>query len=158
MKRLAILWILMMIVSVTWAQKTHHKRMSPQEFQTKQEAFITTQVGLTKEEAGAFFPLYFELQDRKRELNEGVWKMIRRLDKAEDVTEAEYEVSIERMYDMRISSDQLDKSYFEKFKKVLSCKKIFLVQKAEIRFHREMLKGMGGHGKPDGNKKAPQSR
>ena len=28
------------------------------------------------------------------------------------------------------------------FKKILSCKKIYLVQRAEMRFHRELLKGV----------------
>ena len=55
---------------------------------------------------------------------------------------------MEGVYDARISSDRLDKTYFDKFKKILSCKKIYLVQKAEMRFHRELLKGM--HKKGDG--------
>ena len=42
----------------------------------------------------------------------------------------------------RIAADQLDKTYLGKFKKILSSKKIFLVQRAEMRFHREMIKGM----------------
>ena len=44
--------------------------------------------------------------------------------------------------DNRIAADRLDKSYLDRFKKILSNKKIFLVQRAEMRFHREMLKGM----------------
>ena len=31
---------------------------------------------------------------------------------------------------------------FAKFKKILSAKKLYLVQKAEMRFHRELLKSM----------------
>lgn len=49
---------------------------------------------------------------------------------------------MEGVYDARIASDRLDKTYFDKFKKILSCKKIYLVQRAEMRFHRELLKGM----------------
>ena len=50
----------------------------------------------------------------------------------------------------RIAADQLDKTYLGKFKKILSSKKIFLVQRAEMRFHREMIKGMN-RGKDKGN-------
>ena len=49
---------------------------------------------------------------------------------------------MEGVYDARIASDRLDKTYFDKFKKILPCKKIYLVQRAEMRFHRELLKGM----------------
>ena len=45
---------------------------------------------------------------------------------------------------------------FDKFKKILSCKKIYLVQRAEMRFHRELLKGM--HKKGDGPQRRPQGK
>lgn len=50
---------------------------------------------------------------------------------------------MEGVYDARIAADRLDKIYFAKFKKILSAKKLYLVQKAEMRFHRELLKGCG---------------
>ena len=44
------------------------------------------------------------------------------------------------VYDARSASDKLERDYYEKFKKILSNKKIYMVQKAEMRFHRELLK------------------
>ena len=55
---------------------------------------------------------------------------------------AQYEEINEKVANNRIAADQLDKTYLSKFKKILSSKKIFLVQRAEMRFHREMIKGM----------------
>ena len=52
----------------------------------------------------------------------------------------------EKVANNRIAADQLDKTYLSKFKKILSSKKIFLVQRAEMRFHREMIKGMNRKG------------
>ena len=66
---------------------------------------------------------------------------------------AQYVGIMEGVYDARIASDRLDKTYFEKFKKILSAKKLYLVQKAEMRFHRELLKGMRHNG---ANGKAPK--
>lgn len=117
------------------------QRLSREEFREKQKAFIIEQAGLTPEEAAKFFPLYFELQDQKKKLNdESVGLMHRGRD--EQTTEAQYEEIIERVCDNRIAADRLDKSYLDRFKKILSLKKIYLVQQAEMRFHREMLKGM----------------
>lgn len=115
--------------------------MSPDEFRAKQKAFIIEKAGLTNEEAAKFFPLYFELQDRKRQLNDEAWALLRK-GKDEETTEARYREILEGVYDARIASDRLDKTYFDKFKKILSYKKIYLVQKAEMRFHRELLRGM----------------
>ena len=96
---------------------------------------------MTKEEAAKFFPVYFELQDRKKQLNDEAWKLLRS-GKYDKTTAAQYEEIVEGVYDARIASDRLDKTNFEKFKKILPCKKIYLIQRAEMRFHRELLKGV----------------
>lgn len=46
----------------TQAQKN---KLSKEEFRARQEAFITENAQLTPKEAKEFFPLYFELQDKK---------------------------------------------------------------------------------------------
>lgn len=156
MKKLIIL--LVIVCSVTpslWASHGDGQRLSPEEFRAKQQAFIIERVGLTKEEAAKFFPVYFELQDRKKQLNEEAWKLIRS-GKDENTTEAQYGEILEGVYDARIASDRLDKTYLEKFKKILSNKKIYEVQKAEMRFHRELIKGVnrkGGNNPQQGQKR-----
>ena len=58
---------------------------------------------------------------------------------------------------VQLLSNRLEKTYYEKFKKILSNKKIYLVQRAEMRFNRELLKGMHHKGgepqKPQGKKR-----
>lgn len=122
------------------------QRLSQDEFRARQQAFITKEAGLTEAEAADFFPLYFELQNRKKALNDEVWKLLRE-GRHEDTTEALYEDIMGKVYDARISSNQLEKSYFEKFKKILSCKKIYLVQRAEMRFSRDLLRDMRNNDK-----------
>ena len=48
----------------------------------------------------------------------------------------------------------LPANWMKKFQKILSNKKIYLIQRAEMRFHRELLKGM--HGKNGGKRPAPK--
>ena len=126
------------------------QRLSREEFREKQKAFITEQARLTPEEAAKFFPLYFELQDRKKKLNDESWKLMSK-GEASGVTEEQYAEIIDKVCDNRIKADNLDKSYFNKFKEIVSCKKIYLIQRAETRFHREILRGVnrsrGGHKK-----------
>ena len=107
----------------------------------RQQAYITEKAGLTKEEADKFFPLYFELQDRKKELNDEAWRLLRK-GKDENISEDQYEEIMIGVYDARVSTDRLERSYLEKFRKVLSYKKIYKVLRAEMRFNRDLLKGM----------------
>lgn len=140
-KLIAILVLLGGFMPVLWAAGGCEQHLSREEFRAKQKAYIIERAGLTKEETAKFFPIYFELQDQKKKLNDESWNLIHK-GKDDKTSEAQYEEIIERVCDNRIASDRLDKSYLDKFKKVLSSKKIYLVQRAEMRFHREMLKGM----------------
>lgn len=142
MKR-ALIWIVVLAFApLVWATGGCDQRLSKEEFRARQQAYITEKAGLTAAEAEDFFPLYFELQDRKHQLNDEAWKLMRE-GKKEDVTEARYDEIMESVYDARIAADRLEKSYYGKFKKILSSKKIYLVQQAEMRFHRELLRQAG---------------
>ncbi|MDR0891015.1 MAG: hypothetical protein LBN24_00155 [Mediterranea sp.] len=143
-KLIATIVLLGCCLPTLWAVEGCDQHLTREEFRAKQQAFLTTQAGLTSEEAAHFFPIYFELQDQKKKLNDESWKLMKQ-GKDEKTTQAQYEEIIERVCDNRIAADRLDKSYIDRFKKVLSAKKVYLIQRAELRFHREMLKGMQGH-------------
>ena len=49
---------------------------------------------------------------------------------------------IEGIVKARIEADKLDLEYLQRFKKILSPKKIYKLQRAEIKFHRDILKIM----------------
>jgi hypothetical protein len=140
MKKLIILLIIVCgFTPALRAVGSPNQHLSPKEFRAKQQAFITEKAGLTQEEAAKFFPVYFELQDRKKQLNDEAWKLLRS-GKDEKTTDTQYGEILEGVYDARIASDQLERTYYEKYKKILSNKKIYMVQKAEMRFHKELLK------------------
>lgn len=135
-----LLILLITFCSATSLFATHpQERISPEEFKIRQQAFITERAGLTKDEAAKFFPMYYDLQEKKKELNDKAWQLIRK-GKNPKTTEAQYDEIINAVFDARIEADQLDKTYFKKFRKVLSAQKIYKVQHAEIKFHRELLK------------------
>ena len=141
MKRLIILlFIICGFTPLLWAMDgCNQQRLSPEEFRAKQKAFIIEKAGLNKEEAAKFFPVYFELQDKKKALNDKAWGLLRK-GKDDKTTEAQYAEILKGVYDARSASDKLERDYYEKFTKILSNKKIYMVQKAEMRFHRELLK------------------
>lgn len=154
-KVIILLCILIGGISTLKAMDGCNQHLTPEEFRAKQQAYITEKAELTAAEATMFFPAYFELADKKKELNEKVWKLMHK-GKEEKTTDEEYEKIILEVYDLRIESDKLEKSYYEKFKKVLSPKKIYMVQRAEARFQRELLKGI--HTRVNAAPGAPQPK
>ena len=130
-------------------QRPERPRMSPEEYQAKQKEFIIRQAELTEEESAAFFPLYFELQSKKHEVNSSVWKQARAAAPHER-TEEEYVTMIDALADVKIACALLEKDYLQRFKEILPAKKLMRVQMAEERYQRELLRGMQqgvpGHG------------
>lgn len=140
-QRLATLLIILCISISIQAQDKKKNGFTKEEFRTRQEAYLTEKAELTKEEASQFFPLYFELQDRKKAVNDEGWKQVHK-GKDPKTTDAEYEQIIDNIVKARIDADKLDLEYLQKFKKILSAKKIYKLQRAEMKFHRDILKIM----------------
>ena len=99
MKKLIVLFIVMCsFIPLSWAMDGCNQHLSPDEFRAKQKAYITEKAGLTKEEAAKFFPVYFELQDRKKQLNDEAWNLLRK-GRDEKTTDAQYNEILEGVYD-----------------------------------------------------------
>lgn len=119
--------------------KAQHMTLSKEDFRARQKEYFMEQVQLNESEANQYFHLYYELQDKKSELNRSIWQKLKRA-KDTELSDEEYNMLSEDIIRTRIQSGELDMAYFKKYKKFLSARKIYLLQKAEMSFHREMLK------------------
>ena len=70
----ALTLLLILCVSGIQAQNT---KFSKEEFRNRQKEFFIQQAGLSNDEAQKFFPLYFELQDKKQAYNKEAWQKLR---------------------------------------------------------------------------------
>ena len=102
---------------------------------------MTRKAELTKEEANKFFVLYFELQDKKKKINDNVERIIRDT-KKKSSDETNYAQIIDKMINSRLESEKLERCYIQQYRKFLSDKKIFKILNAEMNFHRELLKSI----------------
>lgn len=128
-----------------------HRNFDREAFQAKRNAFITAEVGLTPDEAAAFIPLCNELQEKMFEVGRNCRKLSKDLKHNENVTDADYMKVIDECVAVRIKEAQLEKEYYEKFKKILSPKKLYKYRRAEFKFARDFMKIPGD--KKDENKK-----
>ncbi|MEG1749355.1 MAG: hypothetical protein RRZ65_07130 [Tannerellaceae bacterium] len=56
-------------------------------------------------------------------------------------TDAEYLKAIDACLEVRINEAQLEKEYYEKFKKILSPEKLYKYRRADYKFAREFMRG-----------------
>ena len=73
-KILSILYMPFAVLMLTQAQGKKNPPLNKGDFRAKQEAYMAEKAGLTQEEAKAVFPLYFELQDKKAQINDKAWR------------------------------------------------------------------------------------
>lgn len=149
---------IVLILTLLWcsttfivAQQQQKKLFSHEEYCKRQKEFITKHAKLTPEESEKFFPLFFELQKSKWEINKEARKRTKK-ENNQELTAEEYSKLVNKMADAKIKIAQLEKSYIEKYLKIIPARKIFDVQRAEDRFQREMIKNMArGQRKRDNN-------
>ena len=143
MKKYLFVSLLMFLAAITASAQDNKKKphFSPEEFQAKQRAYITEKAELTTEEADAFFPLFFELQKKKFELERNARKDFKR-QRNEQMSEEECRKFVYNMADVKIEVAKLEREYTDKYLQVLSPCKVRRVQFAEGSFQRDLMKKM----------------
>ena len=135
--------MLMFFVAVTASAQANQGKphFSPEEFRAKQQAYIAEKAGLTAQECEAFFPLFFELQKKKFELERNARKDFKK-QRNEQMTEEECRQFVYNMADMKIEIAKLEREYTDKYLQVLPPCKVRKVQHAESSFQRDLMKKM----------------
>ena len=143
MKKYLFVSLLMFLAAITASAQENKRKphFSPEEFQAKQRAYITEKAELTTEEADAFFPLFFELQKKKFELERNARKDFKR-QRNEQMSEEECRKFVYNMADVKIEVAKLEREYTDKYLQVLSPCKVRRVQFAEGSFQRDLMKKM----------------
>ena len=133
----------MFFVAVTASAQANQGKphFSPEEFRAKQQTYIAEKAGLTAQECEAFFPLFFELQKKKFELERNARKDFKK-QRNEQMTEEECRQFVYNMADMKIEIAKLEREYTDKYLQVLPPCKVRKVQHAESSFQRDLMKKM----------------
>lgn len=124
-----------------YAYENPQGNISKEEFRKKQKEFFIREAQLTPKEANYFFPLYFELQDKKKVLTDDANSKRNKALKQE-LDELQYKAVIDQIMNIQVKLEKLEQEYIDKYRKVLSNKKIFKIMTTEVKFRKEMLKSM----------------
>lgn len=137
MKKLLVFAVLMLVV-VLGASAEEQQKFSPEKFQADLEQYITTEAGLTNEEAAKFFPLYREMQQKQRV----VYNKMHELFKLPH-DEASCKRAVQRRDQLEIELKQIAQTYHNKFLRVLPASKVIGTIIAEDKFHRRAFRKFG---------------
>ncbi len=139
--------ILIMVAAMAGAHaQPKGERFSPEQFRAHLEGFISREAGLTASEAKVFFPLYHELKEKEHKLQDDIFKLKRNHPEG-NASDKEYADAVQNIKSMEVKKAQLEEQYFKRMCKVIPARKVYLVMKAEDKFHRKMLRDFKPKGK-----------
>lgn len=143
MKRVTALMLLVFLFSALSAQNQDDRQRRFEDMKTKRAAYFTERIGLTTQEAERFWPVYNSLQNEKGKLNERTRSLFQNSkvnNKGEKIFD--FEKITDEMINIRVKEATLEKTYHDKFKRVLSPEKLFKYYQAERDWGGELLKLM----------------
>jgi len=111
-------------------------KFNPAKFESDLETYITSQAELTQEESAKFLPLWREMRKKQLETMKS-GKNYRRIDFNDDKKCAE---AIRQHDEKDIKLKEIQRTYHNKFLKVLAAGKVMRVIRAEERFHKQAFK------------------
>lgn len=145
-----------MLTGIAMAQQQKRGKFNPEEFKAKLENFITQEAGFTQGEAQAFFPVYFEMKGKQRQLQYKIHQLKKNAPAA-DANENDYSQCIQKIKDLGVEIAQLEVTYYKKLCQRVSPRKVYRAMCAEDRFHRNMLEEFGHEGKRPGGQQPKQN-
>jgi len=136
-KLLFVLFALFSLVGFAQSSGDKRTKFNPEKYKQMLERFVVEKAGVTKEEASAFFPIFHEMMNEQRKVRREMGRLVREGKVAK--SEADYRRIMERIVNLEIKQNEIEKSYYERFNKVLSWEKMFKVKCAIQEFGMEAL-------------------
>ena len=121
------------------------RKMIMADYEKRKMEYIQKEAGLTKEEAGKYFPLYNDLSKKKFELHKQHRDKVEKMkQRNKNMSNEEYRQLLENDVDVKLKEAELDKQYSEKLEKILPPEKLYKAQQAERKFmQQEVMKFRG---------------
>ena len=113
-------------------------------------AFITSEVGLTAEEAQAFWPVYNKIEEQQVELMKSERTAFMALNKALKDGEGDVQKLLDDYLKAKAANVNLHVANAKDYKKVLSAEKVAKFFTCEEKFRRMQIGKLSGHGKGPG--------
>lgn len=137
MKKAIFIFVCLMVGMTAMAQDG---KFSPEKFEADLECFIKKEAKFTEAEASKFFPLFREMHQKQRNISQ----RMRKIGKEKPANEEGCAAAIHERDKMDIELKQLEQCYHKKMIQVVPASKVYDAIKAELRFHRQMMKGWQG--------------
>lgn len=153
MKRILLILMLAIAAAVTASAQTDGGRQRQkwfEEMRRYKSEYIADKLKLDNKQKAEFTPVYEQMDAEIGRLNHEMRQLERNIRKnGEKVTDTEYEKAAEAQFEIRTKEAAIERSYFPKFKQILTPRQLYELKNAERDFNRKLMDKhrRGSHGK-----------
>lgn len=146
LQRASCIVIMMMAMLTSALAQPRGERFSPEEFRAHLEEFISKEAGLTASEGKAIFPIFHEMKEKQFKAQDKIFRL-KRNGPASNASDKEFANAIQKIKNLEVEKAETEEEYYKKMCKVIPARKVFLVMRAEDKFHRRMLNNFNRQGR-----------
>lgn len=146
LQRASCIVIMMMAMLTSALAQPKGERFDPQEFRAHLEEFISKEAGLTASEGKAIFPIFHEMKEKQFKAQDKIFRL-KRNGPASNASDKEFANAIQKIKNLEVEKAETEEEYYKKMCKVIPARKVFLVMRAEDKFHRRMLNNFNRQGR-----------
>ncbi len=152
-KLISVLCALALVSAVAIAQPNNKKKGADQwreKVRAEQVAFITNELNLTEAEAQAFWPVYNDVQSKRREAFKASGEAFKAL--SEGIEGADVNKLLDQYINTKKEAQKIESEAIARFKKVLPVEKVAKLVLAEEKFRHQQISRLGQGNRPGGPK------
>lgn len=149
MKKFIIALVAICVSASAFAQKDAHKNDDFRErMQSIKIGYLTTEIGLSPEEAQVFWPIFNQAETEMRDAQKAVYKAQKAMENAlkEKEGKADYKALVNDYVKAVAARDAVQGKYVSKYEKVLPAEKVAKYLLAEEKFRRDQIRQLQGMG------------
>lgn len=110
------------------------------EFREYKHRFLAKQLELSKEQENAFFEVYDMMEAETDKIASETRDLERKISESNDaVSDLEYDTATDAMFELKIKEGEIEKSYLEKFRSILTKRQLFMLKSAERNFNKTLV-------------------
>lgn len=148
-KVISVIAIAMLFSVAAFAQKDNSKKKEQddawrEKVRAEQIAQITTDLNLTEAEAQKFWPVYNDVQNKRREAYKVSFQAMKALREKMDAG-ADVSKELDQYLDSKKSIEEFDREAVKQYKKVLPTEKVAKLILSEERFRHNQIGKLGGN-------------
>lgn len=124
-----------------YSERKPRPPFSPQDFKADLMAHITQRAGLTPEESKTFFPLFFEMREKCRNIEHQKERTLRNATQP-NMSERDCQRALTLTAELNAKAARTEKQYMERLRKIVGAKKLIKAINADHDFGRNFFRRM----------------